>query len=254
MPTISSDTLFHFTSKDNLIGILEKEFHPRFSLEHYQLDDTTSFKIGIPMVCFCDIPLSMIYTHMTKYGNYGIGMSKEWAKINKLNPVLYLQEGSQATQLIKSTLNSITKDISGVRKAGLEIHSLTNRRDLLFKLFTYTKSFEETMTVGNEVEYRKYYDEREWRHVPDISTYDGNQIMLLESQFSEAILSQENEKLKNAKLSFEPDDINYIIIKEESERLELIKQISRIKEKYDDDIKSVLSSKIITAMQISQDF
>src|SRR4030042_2244627 len=138
MPAISSDTLFHFTSKDNLLGILENEFYPRISLEHYQVNETTSFKIGIPMVCFCDIPLSMTYSHMTDYGKYGIGMSKEWAKRNKLNPVLYLHKGSQATQLIDNVLNSITGDITEVRKFSVEIHSLTDLRDMLFKLLTYT--------------------------------------------------------------------------------------------------------------------
>jgi hypothetical protein len=214
MPAISSDTLFHFTSKDNLLGILKNEFYPRFSLEHYELDETTSFKIGIPMVCFCDIPLSMASIHMTKYGNYGIGMSKEWAKNNRLNPVLYLHKGSRASQLINSALNQITKDITGVRKVGLEIQSLTELRNMLFNIFTYTKPFDRKITFDNKVEYRKFYDEREWRYVPDISIYGGKQIMLFEKQLNEPILSKENNKLKKAKLRFEPNDINYIIINE----------------------------------------
>ena len=254
MPAISSDTLFHFTSKNNLLGILENEFYPRFHLEEYQLNETTSFKIGIAMVCFCDIPLSMTYAHMANYGNYGIGMSKEWAKQNRLNPVLYLHKGSRTTQLIDAALSSITQDISDVGKSGIEIHSLTELRDLLFKLFTYTKPFDGMITLKGRSDYRKFYDEREWRYVPDISTYNGSQIMLLEGQFAEPLLSQENEKLKKSKLRFEPNDINYIIIKDESERLDLINRIDRIKEKYDHDTKRVLLSKIITAMQISQDF
>jgi len=221
MPAISSDTLFHFTNKDNLLGILENEFYPQFSLEQYHVDETKPpFRVGIPMICFCDIPLSMTYAHMTNYGNYGIGMSKEWAKRNRLNPVLYLHKGSQTTKLFDNALKSIHEDVNGVRKQGAEIHSLTDLRDMLFKLFTYTKSFDGEINVAGKVEYRKFYDEREWRYVPDISTYDGKQIMLLENQFAEPLLSQENEKLKKSKLKFEPDDINYIIIKDESERLD----------------------------------
>jgi hypothetical protein len=68
------------------------------------------------------------------------------------------------------------------------------------------------------------------------------------------MLSEENEKLKNAKLCFKPSDINYIIIKEESERSDLIDQISLIKEKYDENTKRVLLSKIISAEQIHNDF
>lgn len=251
MPTISSNTLFHFTNKENLLGILEKEFYPRFSLEHYQIDKTTSFKVGIPMVSFCDIPLSLVYRHMKKYGNYGIGMSKEWAERNRLNPVLYLRRGSQTTQILNDVINRITKDVRGVRKLSVEITSLTEQRNLLFKLFTFTKCFDRRTKNGVIT---KYYDEREWRYVPDPSSYDGSKIMLTAKEFKDPMLSEENEKLKKAKLSFHPSDINYIIIKEESERLDLINEIRRIKRKYDSDTRSVLLSKIISAGQISQDF
>jgi hypothetical protein len=251
VPAISSDTLFHFTNKENLLGILRKEFYPRFSLEHYQIDEKTSFKIGLPMVSFCDIPLSMVYRHMTKYGNYGIGMSKEWAERSRLNPVLYLRKGSQTTQILDDVLNSISKAVRGVRKQGVEIESLTEQYRMLVKLFTYTKPFD-CFTEKSDV--TKYYDEREWRFVPDPSSYGGTKIILSENQCKDPLLSKENERLKKAKLSFHPSDINYIIIKEESERLDLIKQIGHIKGKYDSDTRSVLLSKIISAEQILQDF
>jgi hypothetical protein len=251
MPAISSDTLFHFTNKENLLGILENEFYPRFSLEHYQIDETTSFAVGLPMVSFCDIPLSLVHRHMTKYGNYGIGMSKEWAERSRLNPVLYLRKGSQTTRILGDVITGIAKDVREVCKVGIEIESLTEQRDLLFKLFTYTKPF---YCLTEESEITKYYDEREWRYVPDPSSYDCVKIMLTQSEFKDPILSEENEKLKNAKLCFQPSDINYIIIKDESERLDLIKEIGRIKGKHDSDTQSVLLSKIISAEQILQDF
>jgi len=251
VPAICSNTLFHFTNKENLLGILEKEFYPRFSLEHYQIDETTSFKVGIPMVSFCDIPLSLVYRHMTKYGNYGIGMSKEWAERNMLNPVLYLRRGSQTTRILNDVLNVVVKDVKGVRKLGIEIESLTKSCNLLINFFTFTKPFD-CLTKDGEI--TKYYDEREWRYVPDPSSYDGVKIILKETQFKDPLLSEENEKLKKAKLRFEPSDINYIIIKEESERLDLLEEIGLIKKKYPMHTRSVLLSKIISAEQISQDF
>lgn len=249
MPAISSDTLFHFTGRDSLLGILENEFYPKFSLEHYKIDETTSYKVGIPMVSFCDIPLSLVYSHMTNYGNYGIGMSKKWAETKRLNPVLYLRMGSQITKTLDDVINSIFKDVKGVRNLGIEIESLTGQRDMLIKLFTFTKSFE-CLTEGE-----KYYDEREWRYVPDPSLYGSVRNILSEREFKDPILYEENEKLKKAKLSFHPNDINYIIIKQESERLDLIENIDRIKSKYDSQTtRRVLLSKIISAEQILQDF
>ena len=251
MPAISSNTLFHFTNKENLLGILEKEFHPRFSLEHYQINETTSCKFGIPMVSFCDIPLSLVHRHMKEYGNYGIGMSKDWAERNRLNPIIYLRRGSETTKILKDILNGIANHAREIRKVGVEIRTIAECLEMLTKLLTFTKPFD---CLAEDGEIVKYYDEREWRYVPDPSSYDGSQIMLLEEQFIEPLLSEENEKLKSAKLGFDPSDINYVIIKEESERLDLIKEIGRIKGKYNDDTRSILLSKIISAEQILQDF
>jgi hypothetical protein len=81
---ISSNTLFHFTDKrENLINILENEFRPHFCLENFNffahdMNYREGFEIAIPMVCFCDIPLSQARIHMKHYGEYGIGLSKEW--------------------------------------------------------------------------------------------------------------------------------------------------------------------------------
>ena len=83
---ISLNTLFHFTDKiENVIGILKEGFRPHFCLE--DLNDFVSrderieyLEWAIPMVCFCDIPLSQSTNHREHYGNYGIGLSKEWGK------------------------------------------------------------------------------------------------------------------------------------------------------------------------------
>jgi len=251
MPAISSNTLFHFTKKDSLLGILKNEFYPRFCLEQYQVDETTSFKIGIPMVSFCDIPLSLVYSHMTRYGDYGIGMSMEWAERNKLNPVLYLRRNSHTTKVINDIFNSESKDIEKVGKNGIEVESLTQRYKMLLKLFAFTKPFE--LIKDNEV-VAKCYDEREWRYVPDLFSCGSEKFILMENEYKDPVLSEENEKLKNAKLCFTPPDINYIIIKKESERSDLITEISRIKLRHPFDIIRVLVSKIISAEQIRQDF
>ena len=249
MPVISSDTLFHFTSKSNLLGILKSEFHPRFSLEHFVFNSNISFKVGIPMVCFCDIPLSLVSRHMIQYGNYGIGMSKEWASNNKLNPVLYLRAGSETTRLLNDVIDGAHKSVKAYSENGIEIDSVTEHRDLLLKLFSFTKPY-----VSASDKDMRYYDEREWRYVPDISSYKGKVIILREKEFKEPLLSEENDKLKRAKLSFEPSDINYIIINDDSERLDLIRELKLIKGKYDSDTQNILLSRIVSATQILNDF
>ena len=46
------------------------------------------------MICFCDIPLHLIADHINEYGQYGLGLSREWALKGKLNPVFYYQMNS----------------------------------------------------------------------------------------------------------------------------------------------------------------
>ena len=106
---ISSSTLFHFMSKpEYLINILLNDFCPRFYPEDFSYlfpSMISGFcKIAIPMICFCDIPLSLIHEHMEEYGNYGIGMKKEWAIRNRINPVIYAIEKTNLTKQIDNIL------------------------------------------------------------------------------------------------------------------------------------------------------
>ncbi|MFU0923178.1 abortive infection system antitoxin AbiGi family protein [Kluyvera sichuanensis] len=81
-----SETLFHFTkSSDTLEIILKNGFWPRYCLEDIRwLEFTDVEYVSYPMVCFCDIPLSRISEHVSFYGSFGLGVSKDWAK-KKIN-------------------------------------------------------------------------------------------------------------------------------------------------------------------------
>lgn len=85
---LSSNSLIHFTkNKSTLCGILENDFKIKYCLE--TINAKRHQYIGaVPMVSFCDIPLSEVKDHIKKYGAYGIGLSKQWGIKNGLNPVL----------------------------------------------------------------------------------------------------------------------------------------------------------------------
>ena len=76
---VSSNTLFHFTNNiDNLLDILKNDFRPHFCRERFIENGKHVQEISTPMVSFCDLPLSLVKEHLTFYGCYGIGLSKDW--------------------------------------------------------------------------------------------------------------------------------------------------------------------------------
>lgn len=95
---ISSNLLFHFTPKvEFLVSILDKGFFPRTAKEDisFMLPNYPSCKVGIPMVCFTDIPFELSEPHRQEYGSFGIGLKKEWGINNGLNPVNYIIKNSE---------------------------------------------------------------------------------------------------------------------------------------------------------------
>ena len=66
-----ADSFYHFTpKKEHLFSIIENGFYPRYCIENYDYllrkykHDPT---IAIPMVCFCDIPITFIEGHVENY-------------------------------------------------------------------------------------------------------------------------------------------------------------------------------------------
>jgi hypothetical protein len=245
MPNISSDTLFHFTPRpDYLFQILQHEFKPRYYPELIKLNNHKPITKAIPMVCFCDIPLSQIKNHVTTYGDYGIGMSRKWALKNKLNPVVYVQPNSKLSASFLSILKTYV-DGKVAKQAG---------RDGILNVFRYLKNYQgDFVRAGKTISDIKFYNEREWRYTPDIS--DDIMFWLNDAEFANAtLLANSNDAVGAFPLSFEPDDIKYIIIKNEGEIPAMITALKRIKSKYPQSVIENLVSRILTTDQIKKDF
>ena len=71
-----ASTLFHYTkTTDALLSILKSGLRFTYCLEVYPLLPVR--KVGVPMISFCDIPISDSVEHVQKYGSYAIGLTKE---------------------------------------------------------------------------------------------------------------------------------------------------------------------------------
>jgi hypothetical protein len=193
------------------------------------------------MVCFCDIPLSEIKDHMSKYGNYGLGMTKEWGLRNRLNPVLYLEKNSLLTKSFILSQVRLTQpsheDELGATKALLDI-------------FRYVKNYEGYR--GKPTPNYRFYDEREWRYVPP---YTSDFPMLLYALRPDPdAKAAADAKLADIRLKFESEDIRYIIINDDTEISEFVNHLNDVKGgKYSSKDIERLTTRILTSDQIMTD-
>lgn len=244
---INSNTIVHYTeSIDSVMSILNNNFCPKLCLENYDyiIDDKRYHKIALPMVCFCDIPLHLVSTHMDQYGEYGIGLKKSWAERNKINPIQYLRNGSHLLETVRelyACLNWVAKENNTVHAARL-----------IWNYLAYIKPY------NSDVENKLFYDECEWRYFPNLfsPTEKMEHIpILLEDEFYSTKRDELNELLKQSALKFEPEDIKYIFVKSEDDIYDMAMAIERINNgRYTAKQVKILISKIICSSYLKDDF
>jgi hypothetical protein len=253
MSRLSPDSLFHFTpSLNNLLGILDSTFYPRYCYEEFELIDNDRqpfIEDAVPMVCFCDIPLSQLMNHIKIYGKYGLGLTKAWGIKKGLNPVIYFNKNSH----MANRFSVVTNDL--IWKTDLIAQAF-------YETMLYLKPYEGPLYRGGRCikENIRFYDEHEWRYMPDRNIMNTNNIELsIQANIyrQPEKLADANRKLEtdNTRLSFKADDIKYIIIDKERQINEMINGLRTIKgRRYDSDTIDRLTSRIITVKQIENDF
>lgn len=259
MSNISSNCLFHFTSKlEYLTDIFTRGFQPRYCLEDIKLTNTRSIRgmnTGIPMTCFCDISLSQISNHIKTYGNYGIGLKKEWGIKNHLNPIIYLNQDSY-----------VADPLSAIAESGLKLNGFKNEEsrqigtDIINSwslLLMYSKPYSGDFTHQGKIHKDvKFYNEREWRFIPTKDRKAAPYGTLSKEKmqvYKELELA--NKRLEKFQLHFTPNDVKYIFVKEESEIHSMVDKLRKIKSPiYDNRTIDILTSKILTTEQIFEDF
>lgn len=203
---IYSNAFFHRTDElSKLCSIIEKGFQCFYCKEEIFLGKNQYSYIGIPMVCFCDIPLSHIDS--STYGKLGIAMTRKWAKGQLLEPVLYypLNKECQSTKMViqaAEVFQSNPKDYDGYRILG---YAKPMRR------LKKGEKQKKKRTIDN-------YVEREWRRV-----YSSKKLKwLTEESFKEYRNQSGKEKQPvGTSLHFSIDDIVFIIVdKQNKEQLQ----------------------------------
>jgi len=179
------------------------------------------------------------------YGDYAIGMNKNWVEHNGLNPVNYIN--------FNSTLEStLTKPISTSEE---ELY-VQNRKVLnsILEVYRYHKPYEGVNEKLNKDNYR-FYDEREWRYIPSIKSDNGFREYLTLDEYEEYKKSHINKPhLTNIKLKIKSSDIDYIIVKSENDIFPLIEFLENQQNLGSPKEIKLLTTRIITKEQIEKDF
>ncbi len=151
---------------------------------------------SIPMVSFCDIPLSEIKEHISKYGSYGLGMTKEWGIRKGLNPVLYVSQNSMLSESYRKAIVHFAKD-----------NNWTDELKALLDVARYLKNYEADLTRGGTtVKNYRFSDEREWRYVPPY-TEKCDMLVTNKGLTEPELKAVSDAKLVDLRLEFEPNDI-----------------------------------------------
>jgi hypothetical protein len=246
---VSANTLFHFTDKEKLRGILRSQFFPKYSLEDlsYATPETSIYASSyIPMVCFCDLLFSQIKDHIDFYGDYGIGLrKKEWGLKRGISPIVYVPYNSISARHIQSIAAEIGRQYAKSAKKGKIREELPN-------FYKYIKAYQgETFNRRAKTLVSKvFYDEREWRFVPKKFN------VIPEAEVRDNIIQVQNADMQNtATLPFKAADVKYIIVKTEREIPEFVNFIEKDLSIRFPDVRDrqLLLSKLISVEQIRDD-
>jgi hypothetical protein len=283
MNNIVSSSLIHFTETlEYLQGIIKNGFRYSYCKEVYPIalvnniinKDKSNFEphnilaptgvsgtVLIPMVSFCDIPLTRSKVHADKYGYYGVGIDRELARdiYPNLMPVQYVSSARYSL-----ALNELSMLYSKSKETNRQIENS-------IKLIIGNTKGYTTLYEGQEV---LCYEEREWRvihsddeHTPwgwgvndkqskdkynerlhSISDLSYLSFIKIEDEVSKKMVDENIDKI-----------ITHIIVKSENEVQEIVKFILNEENMFfgynlSMDSRLSLVSKINSFERISRDY
>jgi hypothetical protein len=244
------DILFHFTDQDSLYSILNSTFKVSYARERI-IGGNKLKEFAVPMVSFSDLRLSELKDNIGTYGKYGIGLTKEWAISNGLNPVMYASHNSLFTE---NFIKGIEDFFELVNNSDDVTGRYENAYNNTLNTLRYIKNYQGDLIRPDRVTIKDYVfaNEREWRYVPPISEtippfVQADKIKTANQK------SHYNQLARNVRLNFQPDDIKYLIVEKDEEINSLITHLRLAKGRFPYNTVDRLSSRILTYDQIERD-
>lgn len=214
----SSNVLCNYMKKQEYLDMILKNqaIIPRYVMEpigYLNLGDLK--KICFPMTCFCDIPFSKVGTHMSRYGEYGIGLDKVAVlRSFRIQPIHYMNENSPLTDDFRRAFMSFFNSDTRVDESAEVL------LDYLLSTIVYMKPIwgQEKNKEGNLENY-VYQDECEWRYIPsDYFPEELRPIILPQAETSDNardVFSKALARHKECWLKFNWEDVRYLMVPDE---------------------------------------
>ena len=199
---LSSNILWQQTDRKGLIGILKTKMLKYGYSRERVFEDQNKLQFAIPMVSMCDIPFSELTPYLGKYGNYSIGLTREWGYKNHFNSVWYCRRNSSVYKMLSK---------------ALKVAQANDNREVIktvFGLLCYMKFEEASLIQKNYSKYR-FMDEREFRLCPSFEELQeaGASMMLDEERYSKYKSENNGSSILQIGIPFDWSDVKYIIIK-----------------------------------------
>jgi hypothetical protein len=245
-------TLFHFTNQQALYDILGNNFSVSYAREKI-IGPNNEKEFAVPMVSFCDLKLSEL-KYFLGYGRYGIGLTKEWANRNGLSPVMYINRHSQ---LMDGLINGVDEIYNYFENQDNPngINNIINGYNNVINSYRYIKNYRGELWRHGQLEDDDYLfaDEREWRFVPDIGDQTIRPFVNINLIRTSADKNRFNQQANHVRLSFNPDDIMYLVVENDDEIEPLIDHLQIVKQHFTPTMIKKLTSRILTVDQIEND-
>ena len=242
--------LFHFTKKNNLYAILSSTFKVSYARERI-LGGNRVKEFAVPMVSFSDLRLSELKDNIGTYGKFGIGLTKEWAIENGLNPVMYASQNSLFTENFIQATEDFFNLISQSNDSSGRYESAYNNT---LNTLRYIKNYKGDLIRPGKKTVNDYVfaNEKEWRYVPPI-TENILAFVPIDQIRTSKQKTRFNQKVKHLRLNFQPDDIKYLIVEKDTDINNLISHLRQVKGRFSFDTVDRLASRILTYEQIEKD-
>jgi len=196
------------------------------------LEISNTISAFFPMVSFCSVRLEDACHRMKSYGYYGIALTREWGRVNGLNPVLYYERSAHACRsFVRSFfwLQHKAQNIEYALQSDSWISSNAIAIRSLVQTFAYAKNFYGCLNRNDTLVQDNYpfgY-EREWRLWCDLADKPK---FVAASGFGSNKQDSKNVLNSNIKerLKFLPSDIEAVYVSDDEEKTKMENRFPKI--------------------------